>query len=124
MMANSFTICFGSNTDNARLKISAALDEIRTVADVIAQSEVYTYPSYTGIGKDYCNMVIKGLSDLSLNDFTIFTKQLEKKLGRTSESKASGVMPIDIDIICWNSETIRPSDSTREYFIFGLERCK
>lgn len=124
MMPNTFTICFGSNIDNANQIIETALVRITERITVSAKSEQYVSPSFNGVGRDYCNMVIIGSTDLELMDLIEFTKLIEIELGRTKQSKLLGIVPIDIDVVSWNSEIIRPIDAVRPYYVYGLQNCK
>lgn len=124
MMDNTFSICLGSNTDDGQSHIENAVSKIADVAYISAQSDLYTSPSYNGIGKDYYNKVIMGSTAMPLQQFIDYTKQIEVDCGRTQQSKRQGIVPIDIDVVTWNSETIRPIDASRPYYIYGLEHCK
>lgn len=45
--------------------------------------------------------------------------EYENVCGRTPASKQTGEIPMDIDIIIWNDEIIRPNDYEHEYFKIG-----
>ena len=47
-------------------------------------------------------------------------KEIETQQGRTSLSKQTGIIPIDIDIVVWNDEVMRPRDLQHEYMQKGL----
>jgi 2-amino-4-hydroxy-6-hydroxymethyldihydropteridine diphosphokinase len=47
-------------------------------------------------------------------------KSWEAECGRTPESKQKGVVPIDLDIVMWNSEVVRPVDYSRSYVSMGI----
>ncbi len=56
---------------------------------------------------------------LSLADLHKTIKQAEAQLGRTAEDKARGIVRIDIDIIAYGQEIVKPQDLTTDY----LHRC-
>ena len=56
---------------------------------------------------------------LSLADLHKTIKQVEAQLGRTAEDKAQGIVRIDIDIIAYGQEIVKPQDLTTDY----LRRC-
>ena len=46
---------------------------------------------------------------------------MEREVGRLPEHKAEGKVIIDIDIVVWNNEVIKPTDLTRTYMTIGME---
>ena len=42
-------------------------------------------------------------------------KAMEKRLGRMSDSKQKGKIPIDIDLLLWNGTILKPADWEKEY---------
>lgn len=46
-------------------------------------------------------------------------KEIEKKAGRRPQDKETGIIPLDIDIVIFNNEIIRPTDYNRPYFKHG-----
>lgn len=47
-------------------------------------------------------------------------KAIEHRLGRRPEDKAAGRIPIDIDLLQWNEEVLKPADLSRGYVIQGI----
>ncbi len=124
MLKHKFIICLGSNTADSAEKIADACCEISAIVDDFIKSSTYSMPSFTGKGADYNNCVISGHTDKSLDEFTAFTKQLEQRLGRTAESKEAGEMPLDVDIMMWGEQVIRPHEFARPYFMQGFNEIK
>lgn len=48
-------------------------------------------------------------------------KRLEAELGRTDEARRRGLVPIDIDVVRYGSEIVRPANYTYTYMRRGLE---
>lgn len=44
-------------------------------------------------------------------------KSIEKKIGRNAIDKVSGSVKIDIDLVIWNEEILKPDDMERSYII-------
>lgn len=103
----------------ARLRISRALDGLRTSVDVLRTSDAYISDDDTGRGAPYTNLVAECETDVALDTLAGIIARIETDGGRTPESKESAVMPIDIDIVIWDDETLRPYDYTRPYFTRG-----
>ena len=93
----------GSNTDMNMLL--SAISMLEDWFDVIAVSEIR---KTTAIGEHYqspfYNQAIRIKTEYDREETIRIFKKTEKKLGRTAESKKEGIVPIDIDLIVWNSE--------------------
>ena len=76
-----------------------AFDEIGLKRDAIIAIVLYTG-------------VVAGLSD---------TTQIEKDFGRDPDDDEEGIIPLDIDLIEWNDEVIKPHDLVRPYVVAGME---
>ncbi len=72
------------------------------------------------IGKQYANefmnLALKISTNKTKEETIIILKQIEKALGRTPESKITGQIPIDIDLISWNNN-IEHQDYNRFQFV-------
>ncbi|MDO4320164.1 MAG: 2-amino-4-hydroxy-6-hydroxymethyldihydropteridine diphosphokinase [Bacteroidales bacterium] len=115
-------ICLGSNTPDASLRIALALDGLRRSADVLQTSDAYVNDDDTGRGAPYTNLVAECDTTCTLEDMCDIITRLETEGGRTADSKATAVMPIDIDIVIWDGDILRPYDYTRPYFTRGYTR--
>lgn len=119
----------GSNLPDGALKmINKAINEIGLFGHLKAVSNVYTTrpvnPKVNG-DNDYCNAVVMFEVTFPLDELLIVTKSLEAHLGRNG---IKGCVGIDIDVVIWNDEILRPTDFEREYFQIGyqqiLSRCR
>lgn len=68
----------------------------------------------------YMNAVISGYTDIPFETFNANLKAYEWKHGRDSEARRKGEVPIDLDIVKWNGNIIRPRDYAADYFRKGL----
>ena len=109
-MWNNVILCLGSNTDcEANLKSAASL--LRAYFGSIRFSEaIYTEP----IGL-FLNQVAVAGTNASLEEVRRAVKAMEKRLGRMSDSKQKGKIPIDIDLLLWNGTILKPADWEKEY---------
>ncbi|MCD8194364.1 MAG: 2-amino-4-hydroxy-6-hydroxymethyldihydropteridine pyrophosphokinase, partial [Tannerellaceae bacterium] len=48
-------------------------------------------------------------------------KKIEAELGRLPQDKAQGCIKIDIDLLQWNEQVLKPIDLQREDVIQGLQ---
>lgn len=68
----------------------------------------------------YMNAVLFGYFDISFEKLNENLKAYELKHGRDSEARKQGEVPIDLDIVKWNGEILRPRDYAADYFRKGL----
>ena len=85
-------------------------------------SEIYEMPAINGIDSPYLNAVIELTSDMNFYELTKIFKNHEADCGRTLQSKAEGIIPMDIDIIIWNGKIMRPREYSFEYFAKGYRQ--
>jgi len=69
----------------------------------------------------YLNSVSMGRTDLVLDDFQAFLKITETELGRTRGVEAQGCVAIDMDLVEWNEEVLRPKDAAQDYYSVCLK---
>lgn len=68
----------------------------------------------------YMNAVISGYTDIPFETFNANLKEYELNHGRDPETRKKGEVPIDLDIVKWNGNIIRPRDYAADYFRKGL----
>jgi 7,8-dihydro-6-hydroxymethylpterin-pyrophosphokinase (HPPK) len=70
----------------------------------------------------FTDQVAVGETSMELETFAAHLKALERHTGRTPEQrkKHPEAIPVDIDLITWDREILKPRDITRPYLIEGL----
>lgn len=114
-------LSFGSNYGDKKGNVEAALRWIGSLLDDMQSSDVYETPEVHGYGASYFNAVACGKTGLELEEFNRRLKVYERNCGRTDEARIRKEVPIDIDIVIWDGEIIRPVDFSREFFRIGYE---
>ncbi|MBD5328863.1 MAG: hypothetical protein HDS03_03070 [Bacteroides sp.] len=114
-------LSFGSNYGDKKGNVEAALRWIGSLLDDMQSSDVYETPEVHGYGASYFNAVACGKTGLELEEFNRRLKVYERDCGRTDEARIRKEVPIDIDIVIWDGEIIRPVDFSREFFRIGYE---
>lgn len=66
------------------------------------------------------NAVFSGYSYIPFEKLNENLKSYELQHGRDSEARRKGRVPIDLDIVKWNHEILRPRDYAADYFRKGL----
>lgn len=105
----------GSNTD-ARFNMKRATDYLRyyfpnikftSTIETKAYGDMFTTP--------FVNALAYFKTDLSKDEIQLRLKEIEKNMGRISSHKTEGIVIIDIDLIQWNNEVLKPDDFKRGY---------
>lgn len=114
-------ICLGSNTPEGEANIETCLEFIRIRANYYAASQIYqTEPEGEHRHAKYKNCVVQIFTTEPHEIWERRFKMLEQQLGRDQVARSQGVVPIDLDIISWNEEVIRPTELKKEYLRLGL----
>lgn len=110
---NTAIISLGSNVVGRHEILSRAAAAIVEMTVTISGF----YEDSTG----YLNAVAVVDTELSHDELRSRFKLMEQAEGRTPASKATGLIPLDIDIVIFNGEILRPYDFDQPYFRRGLE---
>lgn len=112
---NQIIIALGSN-ELPELHMEEATAELNNLFFSIRWSPaVYTEPIACLHPFPFLNRVAIAETSLDVEELHNVFKVLEKKLGRLSTSKQTGIIPIDIDLIQWNQQLLKPNDYDRVY---------
>ncbi len=112
---NQIIIALGSN-ELPELHMEEATAELNNLFSSIRWSPaVYTEPIACLHPFPFLNRVAIAETSLDVEELHNMFKVLEKKLGRLSTSKQTGIIPIDIDLIQWNQQLLKPNDYDRVY---------
>ena len=105
-MWNNVILCLGSNTDcEANLKSAVSL--LRAYFGSIRFSEaIYTEPIGLSDSGLFLNQVAVAGTNASLEEVRRAVKAMEKRLGRMSDSKQKGKIPIDIDLLLYGDRVL------------------
>ncbi len=109
----------GSNADKKEAQVADALTFLNSQLRNMASSSVYVTEALNGRDACYCNAVVTGATTLSADDLNVVLKRYERSCGRTADCKTRGTVPIDLDIVVFGDEVIRPDDIARDYFRRG-----
>jgi len=112
---NDCIIGIGSNI-NADYYIPEMLRLLGTDIQIIQISQmVKTKPIGIIAQPDYTNGAVRIQTEMEKEEFSLFLKQLEDKMGRDRSEKKSGPRNIDLDILIWNNKVVDPDYFTREF---------
>ena len=115
-MNSEVVLCLGSNVADRRQRLDGAIHRLASRLTIRDYSEAVESADVSGLGRDYLNIVARCSTSLSLNDLRSLIAEIETIEGRTPQSKTSGSMPIDIDVVMYNGKVVSPCDFHRDYF--------
>jgi len=73
-------------------------------------------PAFQGEYAKYLNTVCMAQSVSPLMDIQVVLKKIESDMGRIRGAESQGQVAIDLDLIEWNGETLRPKDAIQGYY--------
>lgn len=120
-----YVLSLGSNCSDKIIQIRKAFDWLNTLSSTpVKASDIYETHALNGVDADYVNVVCVCSVDSDIDVFNQSLKLYEKGNGRTPESKITGVIPIDIDIVMVDGNVVRQKDYIQEYFQKGWNDIK
>lgn len=122
MRENRFVLSLGSNTSERRENVVAAIRYLKEVFTVSSVSSVYETLPWGGGVSMYANCVLSGATQMELDAVLALAKEWERKNGRDEIAKKCGIVPVDVDVVIWNDEVLRPKELEREYFMIGYRQ--
>ena len=117
-------LSIGTNTD-ACFNMKRAIDSLHscfpniqftTIIESVACGAIFKGPFLNTLAYFETNMVKE--------DIKVRFKGIEKNMGRQPSHKAEGIVIIDIDLIQWNNEVLKPEDFKRDYMCELLEQVQ
>lgn len=113
---NTVLLMLGSNSD-PEINLKLAIEKLAQYFDIVVQSTLLiSKPVGNHYINDFHNLAIKLYSNFDLSETKARFKQIEMELGRTPESKKTGLICIDIDLIFWNGILVH-KDYERFFFV-------
>lgn len=109
----------GSNCGDRCSQVSAGAEWLKTLLSDTRISSIYSTGDCHGGPRDYYNAVVRGMTSLDISNLDNLCKEYELSHGRTPEVRSKGDVPIDIDVVVYDNEIVRPNDFRREFFQIG-----
>jgi len=112
---NTAIIMLGSNTDVTK-NIELTLNKLVECFEITNKSlQVNTEPVGSQFSASFQNVALKLLSKDTVEETIATFKQIEQEMGRKPDSKLTGIIPIDIDLIFWNNALVHDDYIRFEY---------
>lgn len=120
-LAKSAEVFFsiGSNYGDREVNVTKGLDWLSNLLSDFKCSSVYATPDCHGGNKVYLNAVAYGKTVLEPDDLETLCKKFESDCGRDAAMRIMGNVPLDIDLVIYDTNILRPNDFKREFFKIG-----
>ena len=121
-MTNKAIICIGSNKDR-----SENIDQVIRTLQAHYPGARFSTPEMADAvdlpegSKPFLNLVAMLPTLEEKEELIAFLKELEEDMGRDPDDDEEGIIPMDLDLIEWNEEVVKPLDLVRPYVVSGLE---
>ncbi len=118
---NTFQILLASNW-NAAVHLADAVERLhKQFPSDIRFSEIM---ESIAVNKDddidenctYLNAICQANTELTMNSVQSRLKEMEAEMGRKRGLEAKGMVAIDLDLVEWNGEILRPRDVAQPYY--------
>lgn len=115
-------ISLGANTIDKKQRLADTIVAIAQIAFIEAQTPIYETAAEGSVATlPYANALVLIETSAEYEELRATFKQWERNAGRTAESKAQGLIPLDIDIVTWNDHVIKERDMEFEYMKLGMK---
>lgn len=117
-------LCIGSNYKysshlrSARTALKAAFPDIRFGKEMVTEAIGGKWLSPFG------NQLAKFTTSLGAEEVRYLLKQMEKDHGRLPEDKEQGIVKLDIDLLMYDEEVLKPEDIQRDFVKKGWKNDK
>ncbi|MCH5230793.1 MAG: 2-amino-4-hydroxy-6-hydroxymethyldihydropteridine diphosphokinase [Muribaculaceae bacterium] len=120
----SVVLSIGSNCGDRKSLVSRSIEWLKDLLMDVRCSEIYETDGVGGNGKSYMNAVLKGFYERSGMDLNDRIKEKERELGRNSECRERGDVPIDIDIVMCDGTIWKEWDFRQKFFRIGYSQIE
>ena len=116
---NKAILCLGGNAPESEARITGSLEFLGELGHIYAASGIYvTKPEYGEITADYINDVVFLETPMNYEQLKNTVKDYES--GIRAVCAAPGQVNLDVDIVVWNGDVVRPKDFAASYFRKGM----
>lgn len=112
---NKALLSIGTNEDRES-NLSLCHQFLNNIFTDISYSDTsVTMPYGTTYKNDFLNQLAVIYTDRDKDEVIRLLKSIEKDMGRNEADKENGIVKIDIDLVIWNNNVLKPEDFTRSY---------
>lgn len=114
-------ICIGSNDHRKENLLLARQNLYALFPSIYFATEMETEPLYLKNTARFSNQVALFVTAMEKDAVVNALKEIEMKAGRRPEDKTAEKIPLDIDLLVYGNEILKPKDLRREYIQKGVE---
>jgi len=112
---NKALLSIGTNEERERNLILCHQFLNKEFEDIHYSKTSVTSPYGIVYKEDFLNQLAIIYTKKEREEVALFLKKIEKEIGRNDADKKKGIVKIDIDLVIWNDEVLKPADITRSY---------
>ena len=121
MSTHSCLLCIGTNYYRAAHMAYARKDLEKHFPNIRFSKEMETEAIGSRFLSPFSNQVAILETTLSAEEVCTILKQIELDLGRLPTDKSYGVVKMDIDLLMYDDNVLKPQDLEREFVLEGMK---
>ena len=118
----SVVLGIGSNCGDRKANVEEAIAWLKTMLTQTSCSDIYETPCAGKEGTPYMNAVMKGIYQGIGYELEDLLKEKERQMGRNTQCRQKGEVPIDIDIVVCDNAVWKPWDFRQKFFSIGFSQ--
>ena len=121
-MKHSCLLCLGSNYNRTAKMASARKDLEKRFPCIRFSTEMETEAIGDRFLSPFSNQIASFDTPLSAEEVRSILKQIEHDNGRLPEDKAQGIVKLDIDLLMYDDNILKPKDLEKDFVSEGIKR--
>ena len=121
MNTHTCILCIGSNYDRTAYMAYARNDLMKHFPDIRFSPEMETEAIGDRFLSPFNNQVASFETSLSAEEVRTILKQIENDHGRLPSDKSHGIVKMDIDLLMYDDQVLKPQDLERNFVVDGLK---
>ena len=121
MNLHTCLLCMGSNIEPSSCLSAARSALLSHFPSIRFSKEMVTEAIGSGFLSPFHNQVASFTTSLSTEEVRTILKGIEQSQGRLPEDKVQGVVKLDIDLLMYDEQVLKPKDMEREFVKEGMK---
>ena len=121
MNLHTCLLCMGSNIEPSSCLSAARSALLSHFPSIRFSKEMVTEAIGSGFLSPFHNQVASFTTSLSAEEVRTILTGIEQSQGRLPEDKVQGVVKLDIDLLMYDEQVLKPKDMEREFVKEGMK---
>lgn len=121
MNHHSCLLCLGSNFERHAHIAQARQSLVHHFPGIRFGEEMETEAIGSGFLSPFTNQLARFSTLLSAEEVRTILKSIEKENGRLPEDKTQGIVKLDIDLLMYDGQILKPKDMEKDFVRKGLK---